>query len=157
MRACPFTILTNFHSIVLESYGRYMKVTTQNSKVCCRGFQKSHFMGAIAILGGIPHRWQPPPFRNLYVRAWLLDIAVGSTRNCQDNDKLVRRRQSAASWNYLILHIVSQSHRNYTASQWRNYPMGVMDVSKAGRSVGGDKNAANQTSSLRKKKNEYLV
>ena len=31
VRACPFTVLINFNSIVLVSYGRYMKDKTQNS------------------------------------------------------------------------------------------------------------------------------
>ena len=60
--ACPFIVLINFHSIVLERYGCYMKVTAQNSKVCCRDLQKSHFMNAIVIFSGeFPVGAKPSP------------------------------------------------------------------------------------------------
>ena len=82
MRTCPFPVLINFHSIVLASYGRYMKVTTQNSKLSCRDLQKSHFMNAIAIFSGeFPVGANPPPFRNFCVRACSSDPIFWGPQN----------------------------------------------------------------------------
>ena len=44
------------------SYGRYVKVTNQNSKACYKDLQMSHFMNAVAIFfWEIPRRFQPLP------------------------------------------------------------------------------------------------
>ena len=61
VRTCPFPFLINFHSIVLVSYGRCIKVTTQNSKVYHKGSKIVISWGAIAIFPGNSPSMPNPP------------------------------------------------------------------------------------------------